>query len=206
LYDKKHRAPYLKPNWKGEYKRVKLLQKGMREKLLCDDCEQLLNNRYEKHFKEIWFDQMALPRVMPSNRNVIIRNLDYQKFKLFHLSILFRASVSSLPEFRNVSLGAHEELIRRIIIDDQHTPENEYIILCHAVTKPNSEIQYGLITSPFKLRQHGGYLSYGFCFGGCVWYYFVDKRKTSKFSSFMLNEEGELGVSNMAWETFINLQ
>ena len=172
---------------------------------MCHDCEQLLNDRYEKYFKKLWFDDNALPETMASGSSFSIKSLDYHKFKLFHLSVLFRASVSSLHEFQQVALGPHEENLRNIIFNDLTTSDMEYVILCHAITKSNSEIQYGLITSPFKLRQPNGYLSYVFCFGGCVWYYIVDGRKTSTFSSFMLNSNGEMSVAQIPWKDFVNL-
>ena len=37
----------------------------------------------------------------------------YVSFKLFHLSILFRASVSSNPMFQAIRLGMHEDRIRK---------------------------------------------------------------------------------------------
>ena len=206
LYDEKHRAiPFSNITGSKEYQRRKPLQKGLREKLLCHDCEQLLNDRYEKYFKKRWFDEKALPETMASGKSFSINTLDFHKFKLFHLSILFRASVSSLHEFQQVALGSHEESLRKIIFNDVPTSDREYVVLCHAITKSNSEIQYGLITSPFKLRQPNGYISYGFCFGGCVWYYIVDSREISEFSSFMLKSTGEISVAQIPWEDFLNL-
>lgn len=206
LYDKKHRAIQLPDTTASKNKkRHKILQKGLREKLLCNCCEQLLNDRYEKYFKKLWFDEKALPEIISSENSFSIKALDYHKFKLFHLSILFRASISSLQEFQEVALGRHEESLRKIIFNDLSTSDREYVILCHAITKTNSEVQYGLITSPFKLRQPNGYISYGFCFGGCVWCYIVDGRKISEFSSFMLKTSGEISVAQIPWEDFLNL-
>lgn len=206
LYDEKHRAIQLSnPNGIGEENKRKSLQKGIREKLLCHDCEQLLNDRYEKYFKKLWFDDKVLPETMDEDCSIRLKDIDYHKFKLFHLSVLFRAAISTLPEFQQVNLGPHENTLRDIIKNDIFVPDDKYVILCHALTKNNSEIQYGLITNPFKLRQPNGYISYGFCFGGCVWYYVVDSRKTSLFTSFMLNFCGELSIMPMPWEKFMNL-
>ncbi len=206
LYDDKHRAQRLfNTDDKPEYKRLRPLQKGLREKLLCSDCEQLLNDRYEKYFKKRWFDEKALPRKLNDGVTWKVRNLDYHKFKLFHLSVLFRASVSSLPEYQQVTLGPHEENIRKIIFNNTSCSDREYVILCHAITKSNSEIQYGLITNPFKLRQPTRHISYGFCFGGCIWYYIVDSRAISEYSSFMLNSKGDLCIMPISWEHFLGL-
>ncbi|MFZ2171696.1 MAG: hypothetical protein WAW61_18905 [Methylococcaceae bacterium] len=175
------------------------------KKLLCFDCEQLLNDRYEKYFKQRWFDEKALPNELLNNTEIKISGLDYGKFKLFHLSVLFRASVSSLPEFEQVTLGVHEKSLRYMLINDLPGSDRKYPVLCHALTKGSHEIQYGLITNPFKTRLPSGHTSYGFCFGGCVWYYIVDKREIAAFSNFMLTSRGELGIMSTPWETFLNL-
>lgn len=207
LYDDKHRAQQLLKigGQQQGYKRRKPLQKGLREKLLCFDCEQLLNDRYEKYFKRRWFDEKALPRELDADRSIRLSGLDYGKFKLFHLSVLFRASVSSLPEFEQINLGPHEEFLRDILINGLPGPDRKYAVLCHALTKGSHEIQFGLITNPFKMRQPSGHTSYGFCFGGCVWYYIVDSREVATFSSFMLTSKGELGIMSMPWDNFLNL-
>ena len=46
-----------------------------------------------------WFDARALPSRMPSaHARIAIAGLDYKCFKLFHLSALCRAGVSTLPK------------------------------------------------------------------------------------------------------------
>ena len=172
--------------------------------MLCFDCEQLLNDRYEKYFKALWFDNKLLPKTLEFGSCLNISSLDYKKFKLFHLSVLYRASVSTLPEFKEVTLGPHEEKIREILWGDIFTPDGRYSILCHALIKNGSEIQYGLMTSPFKLRQPNGHLSYGFCFGGCVWYYVIDSRNMSKITNYMLNMDGKISITPISWENFLD--
>ncbi len=59
---------------------------------------------------------------------------DYATFKLFHLSVLFRASVSSLSTFQEVNLGAlHEERIRQMLLNEDPGKDWEYPILGFAV-------------------------------------------------------------------------
>lgn len=206
LRDDKNRIQRLSKtdNKQKNYKKHKPIQDGLKEYLLCRDCEQLLNNKYERYFKTAWLDENKLPEIM-DDEGIKITGLDYSKFKLFHLSILFRASVSSLPEFKEVNLGKHEDLLRVILLNEEYLLDTKYPIACHAITKLENEVQFGLITSPFKLRLQGGYISYGFCFAGCVWYYIVDSREISDFSNFMLKSNGELGVIPMPWHEFLNL-
>ena len=95
LYDQGHRM--LGINGRGPLGR-KILQKGLREPLLCEGCEQFLNDKYEKPFKKYWFDKKPLPNSLRSE-GIRLRGIDYATFKLFHLSILFRCSVASSETF-----------------------------------------------------------------------------------------------------------
>jgi hypothetical protein len=45
-----------------------------------------------------------------------IENYDYEKLKLFFLSVLWRASVSSHEFFKKVKLGGHENIIRDALL------------------------------------------------------------------------------------------
>lgn len=75
----------------------KRVQKGLRDTLLCRDCEALLNERYEIPFQVHWTRQYPLP-AQAQEGDVVQAQFDYTTFKLFHLSILFRAAVSTDPD------------------------------------------------------------------------------------------------------------
>ena len=91
-----------------------IIQDGPKEYLLCDECEQQIG-QYEKYFKEAVHLNRHGTDEAYERGSLIINNLDYKKIKLFFLSLLWRASVSSKPEFENVSIGEDEEVIRRMI-------------------------------------------------------------------------------------------
>ena len=93
----------------------KLLQKGIREYLFCEKCEQHFNEFCEKPFKKQWIDASPLPDPWDVT-DIQWLKVDYTSFKLFHLSVLYRAGVSSLPTFQEVSLGPHEEKLRKQIL------------------------------------------------------------------------------------------
>ncbi|MDP3905339.1 MAG: hypothetical protein Q8Q40_15385 [Methylococcaceae bacterium] len=50
----------------GNGKKYNLLQDGLKEYLLCLDCEKLLNSKYEQYFKKAWFDEKKLPDLLPN--------------------------------------------------------------------------------------------------------------------------------------------
>src|SRR4029077_12914110 len=94
LYDGKHRAAVLDV----EGRRVGLIQKGLRDALLCDDCEQFLNETYEKPFCDEWRSGRLLPARISPGETYTVSGLDYARVKLFLLSVLFRAGVSTRDE------------------------------------------------------------------------------------------------------------
>jgi len=81
--------------------------------LLCKECEGIIN-RFETYFSNAWYKQEKCPNKV-NNSAVQVTGLDYTLFRLFHLSILWRASVSKREEFSRVQLGPHEEKIRHMI-------------------------------------------------------------------------------------------
>ena len=91
------------------------LQSGLKQHLFCEECEQHFNEYCEKPFKRSWVDTNPLPPCWPDQEPVCIQ-VDYASFKLFHLSVLFRASVTTLPTFSAVALGRHQESIRQMLI------------------------------------------------------------------------------------------
>ena len=111
-YDPIHRA--IEINLSAERKRY--IQKGFREHLFCDGCEQLFGD-LETYFASEWFHSGKLPESVECDQ-IEINGLDYTKFKLFHHSILFRASVSSLDQFKSVTLGKNEELLRQMLLSN----------------------------------------------------------------------------------------
>ena len=92
-YDENHRA-LLFDKRDAPYTMV---QKGIRERLLCAECEARLQV-FEDYLARFWFKQRPLPAVIASSE-VVLTGIDYAQFKLFLLSIVWRASVAG-PHLR----------------------------------------------------------------------------------------------------------
>jgi hypothetical protein len=83
------------------------------EDLLCPTCEHFLNDSYES--SQIRFLR-NYKNTHKSHQKVTFRRFDFTKMYLFWLSIIWRASVSSLAPFETVTLGPElNEIIRRLI-------------------------------------------------------------------------------------------
>ncbi len=93
LYDDKHRFFEISSN---PDKKTSFQQKGLREKLLCDACEQRLSI-WEQYTCKLLHGGVAQTYSQCSDDHFYLEELDYKKLKLFQLSVLWRAGLSSLP-------------------------------------------------------------------------------------------------------------
>ena len=175
-YDSRHQAIHInRASGQG-----KPLQKGLREPLLCGDCEQLLSG-WEHYFAESWVHGDG-PRGAITTDHVVVANLDVTKFRLFHLSILWRAGVSSLGPFAQVQLGTHEEPLRQALLAKSVPPPEMYQLFAFALVAPATRrILDDVIISPVR-RRVDGRTCYVFMFAGCVWNYMVSNRPLEKSS------------------------
>lgn len=173
LYDEKHRFHIL--STLKATKNAKL-QKGIREHLLCEVCESKLS-KYQR-YASLVFSGASPTKVNKDGKLITIEGLDYKKFKLFALSVLWRASISTLPFFSQIKLGPHEEPIKKMIYKEETGETDTYPFMLAPVVFEN-EVLADLIIQPTWSRIQGHY-SYRFVFGGIVWLYLVSKHKPPK--------------------------
>ncbi len=191
LYDDLHRMLGIstKPSAK-----IELPQKGLRERLLCDSCESLLSG-YETYA----VDALSNPTVegLSGGRGLVsLEGIDYSRYKIFQLSVLWRASISSLDFFTKVNLGEkHEKMIRGMIYSGTAGPLWRYGCMVFFLSSEESVVEQ-IIMQPehFKFGKHH---MYRFVLGGMVWVYIVSShRATSRqgIYSKMITVSGELST------------
>jgi hypothetical protein len=84
------------------------------EYLFCENCEKHLNLEYEKYSLSIMRNVNPKIEIVKNNDSIIFKGLDTQRFLLFWVSILWRASLSTLPAYEKVVLHkTWSEEIRR---------------------------------------------------------------------------------------------
>ena len=195
MYDSKHRffKLSLEPDKKNEF-----LQKGLREYLLCNSCEQHLNE-YEKYANRVMFYEP--PKVINQNSKiVIVEGINYKLMKLFQLSILWRASISSLPSFQEVKLGPHQERIRKMILNNNPGKHIDYGCLQTAIFMEEKKLANGLLMAPELIRVEG-YRIYRFVFGGIMWLFYVSSHNDKfKLKNMFLQENGTLTITKYPFE------
>jgi hypothetical protein len=188
LYDEKHRINTLI----SDKEILEYHQKGVRERLLCDDCEQQIG-KYENYVRKMFYGGVALDfPVNPSE--IIIKNVIYESFKLFQLSLLWRASISSHWFFKFVNIGPYEEKIRQMLLNEN--PGGKYDIGCLLAfyLDDTRKVVDGLILQPINLRANG-HRSFAFVIGGALWLFVVSSHsKDFEHSDYFADDSGDLRI------------
>lgn len=181
-YDEKHRALELTRDRGTE----RLVQKGYREPLFCADCENRFS-RYETYFKRAWYDESRLPTRLdtPEHR---VTGLDYQLTRLLHLSIIWRASVSSHSMFRSVRLGPHESILRAMLLTDNPGSHDRYHWVAQILVLDGPVLD-GFIMEP-TVRKHGPRHVYTFTYGGCAWHFVISSEPVRDWLPLALQHDG----------------
>lgn len=153
---------------------------------MCDKCDNSIISSYESYASNTFFAaKLESNHFENENGTEFTRfsNIDYCKFKLFLLSLLWRSSISSRPFFSNVQLGKHEEIIRKMILTNSPGDIEDYPVFLVTYLNDKS-IPPQLIRNPFKLRFSTGQIAYRFLIGG-MFYIFLVNSKNHKLPEFI---------------------
>jgi hypothetical protein len=111
LYDDNHRFFVLSTDVK---KKRGTRPKGIYERLLCGECEHRFST-WEEYARSVFYE---LPlNVTEEGRAVLFSGVQYTPFKLFQMSLIWRASIASRPEVHRIDLGPHVERIRKMLFE-----------------------------------------------------------------------------------------
>lgn len=178
-------------------------QKGLREPLLCGDCERQFS-LYETYAKTVLYDD-AEKDEHTNSPNAFEFRVDYWKFKLFELSILWRVGVSSLPEFKNARLGRHETVLRQMLLEERPGDSHEYgCILTWPISHRNmmDELIHSMGTVKIKGIQCCGLIMAGMC-----WLFLLSKNGVDEeLKSLFLQSDGALRIRRGDFNTDLYLR
>ena len=185
LYDEKHRFSILVAGAEGK----RYGQRGLTERILCHACEQRLC-KYERYAAAVMSGRLG-HRFQQRGNRLTCEGIDYPRFKLFQLSILWRASVSTLDFFRLVSLGPREEGLRQMLLTGDPGAPEEFgciVVFAHDDGHDLSDTLF----NPEPMRWAGRRM-YKFFFAGAMWLYHCDGQPpASHLRKFFLGPEGTL--------------
>jgi hypothetical protein len=177
IYDEKHRihAMSTDPNLPNRHDR----QKGIRERLLCQDCETILSV-YEGYASKLWYGGADV-HFEKRNWGTYMSHIEYSKFKLFQRSILWRAAVSLLEYFKEIQIGAkHEQRLREMIrANDPGEPHEYGCLMCAIISDDLEGKTVNAVLTPERISRIDGHTAYRFIFGGAGWVFLVSSHAAS---------------------------
>ncbi len=166
IYEEPHRYYQVSTN---PDKKVVPRQKGIWEKLLCRDCVDRLSV-LENYARRVLYGGVEIA-ITRANKRILIEDVDYQKFKLFQMSLLWRAGVSKRPEFSNVTLGPHEERLRALLYSGN--PDEPHKYGCMMILSPKLQQLLPYMIMPPDMVRVSGHRCVRFVLGGLFWVFFT---------------------------------
>ncbi|TGL13506.1 hypothetical protein [Leptospira meyeri] len=174
---------------------VEIYQKGIKEPMLCAECEGFLNTTYEQPIHQFWKENIKVTDIKESkNSHFVLQNLDYTIFKLYHLSILWRAHHSENRMFEKVNLGEkHEKILREMILTNNPGEETDYPIFGSILFRDKAgEVMIDLMINPIRVKTQDGHSAYKFLYGGVSWWIGVSSHIRLEENSTSLNRDGRM--------------
>lgn len=167
--------------------------------ILCKECDNLIGV-FEDYAKKVLFDgSIKLPghsfqKLIDKDSSVeyaYLTGLDYHKFKLFMISIFWRASISNL--FSGIKLEpTDEEIIRLMILENSGKEEIDYAVVLFNLNDP--QITSQIITDIKPIIKHG-VSHYAFIAGGLAFYFYPKSKSIpSEHYQLLLTKNGNLVI------------
>lgn len=196
---------YALSSFKNKIDTKKVYTGYFEKNILCKNCDNKIINEYETYFSNIVkkLEHRKLNVVEKVNVNNVkyieISPVDYTNTKLFFLSILWRASISTLNEFSRIKLRTeNEEEIRKMILNRDPGEENYYPIFPMMI--PNTPLS---VTKTFVETILEGVKCFSLVITGTPHFFFIENtcpkwilghgpRVENKFSTVLLTpKQGE---------------
>ena len=167
-------------------------QKGVREKLLCRACEQKFG-RWESYTKTAFGNGIGI-KIERNEKTFTLSNLDYRRFRLFLLSLLWRMGVSKLDFFADVKLGnKHERILRLALLNEDPLESSQYPCLMSAIHINNRFYRDGILP-PMHVRSIDQHCYCVFINGILFWFYVASHPLTSGLAEACISRENKLSV------------
>lgn len=154
--DKTSPARYLSDTWDAE--------------LLCEACERKLNRNYDAYGMAVFRGHAGA--VQARDDGVDLLRIDRRRLRMLFLSVLWRVSASSHPNYSNIDLPHHwEENLRQALHGGKSVPKSRDTVALYKMRDStpvgafSNEDLRGFIAAPFA-RGYEKFLSVCFPFMG----------------------------------------
>lgn len=167
--------------------------------ILCAECDNERLGSLEKYAQKLLFGQNLNADETPNCTNYDLdgyeftecTNIDYKKFKLFLLSILWRAHITNRLKFSSINLGPHSDKIKNMIWDSNPGDYSDYPITITSFVRADYDYK-DLILEPRRIKSKSGLNSYIFSIGSFQFMFYVnssDHKLPEFINHFALKED-----------------
>lgn len=185
LYDDSHKirmfSPYETSRGEGYIKKPST---GIYESgILCADCDnKIIGDNYENYVSIVFYGgnlQVNEDPIFETFTDVdgisftTYKNISYKKYKLFLLSILRRASISTNPFFNSISLGLHSEILRKMVFEGEPGNIDDYAI-AFLTYKIDKSLPIDLIAQPLQKIDKTGHTECIFMICGIIYIFYIN--------------------------------
>ena len=173
-----------------QIKSAQYRQSGIFDKhILCPACDNDLLGSLERYAASVLyghgykgFDEPEIKGAtgIDEIRSLQLSKLDYSKFKLFFLSLLWRSHISSNDFFKNVDIEEHESIIRKMLLTQDAGEDQDYKI-CAMVVQDQKGAVLKITTDPAVKKYDGGWFAV-YLIAGFI--YFINLSPETKMEIF----------------------
>jgi len=160
--------------------------------ILCRACDNVFSP-WEKHAQDVLLRDFAEEAAIYHGHEKaawVIDKFDYSRLKLFFVSLLWRASISTQPFYRRISTGPFESELRAMILAGAPGAPETFAVSLARFEEP----AYSAMLDPHRERYDG--VNYcRFYLAGFVIYIKVDQRPPPEvFAAFTLGPKAPITV------------
>lgn len=176
--------------------------------LLCTECDNNVIGKLESYAKKMIFGGILSDKLKPNKSTISdgvikISNIDYTKFKLFLLSILWRSHISKRKEFEEVDLGSYAEAFRTMILKNIPGDESKFETCIFYVLSKKTPTE---VVSPPTKHRYNGNTFYHFLINKMhILYNISDYNKLSVFQSSSVKKDNTLVIYGLKGDKAVEI-
>ena len=162
------------------------------ERLFCEECEQRIG-KWEGYAHDVFFGDDPRLKLADLGSRFVVSGVKYAPFKLFQMSLIWRASISNRPEVHRINLGPHAERLRKILMEACPGENHKYGSILFFPSLSIQQMTQDFIDpperAPYKFHGHTAYRG---IFGGVIWMFIVSNHSEVLPNEMFLSENGRL--------------
>jgi hypothetical protein len=170
---------------------------GIFEKhILCGACENKLLGELDQYAYNFLFKdskiKMNKKRTEDGLRMIEIENINYTKYKLFLLSIVWRSHISKHSFFKGFDIGAHSEALRKMILFNSPGPDTDYKISVMGIKDASDELLRVVVNPQIRPFDNGHLAT--FFISGFIYFIALGEIEFKSFELSLLKENGNINI------------